>query len=75
VKVSSRKVPGPNGEAFFAPKLAAIAIGALAIGALAIGRLAIGRARVRRLEIDELVVRRLRVIEQLQSPPNHDSEN
>jgi len=51
--------------------LAAIAVGALAIGALAIGRLAIGRARVRRLEIDELVVRRLRVIEQLQSPPNH----
>ena len=54
--------------------LAAIAIGALAIGALAIGRLAIGRARVRRLEIDELVVRRLRVIEQLQSPPSNDSE-
>ena len=55
--------------------LAAIAVGALAIGALAIGRLAIGRARVRRHEIDELVVRRLRVIEQLQTPPNRDSES
>lgn len=48
--------------------LAAVAVGALAIGALAIGRLAIGRARIRRLEIDELIVRRLRVVEQLQSP-------
>jgi hypothetical protein len=43
--------------------VAALALGALAIGALAIGRLAIGRARIRRLEIDELVVRRLRVID------------
>jgi len=50
--------------------LAALAVGALAIGALAIGRLAIGRARIRRLEIDELVVRRLRVTEQLQTPPD-----
>lgn len=49
--------------------VAAVAIGAVAIGALAIGRLVIGRARIRRLEIDELVVRRLRVIEQMQSPP------
>lgn len=49
--------------------LGAIAIGALAMGALAIGRLAVGRARIRRLEIDELVVRRLRVVEQLQAPP------
>jgi len=55
--------------------LAAVAIGALAIGALAIGRLAIGRARVGRLEIDELVVRRLRVIEQLQTPRNRDGED
>lgn len=62
-------------QAIGALVLAAIAVGALAIGALAIGRLAIGRARVRRFEIDELVVRRLRIIEQLQSPPNHDSEN
>lgn len=62
-------------QAVGALALAAVAIGALAIGALAIGRLAIGRARVRRLEIDELVVRRLRVIEQLQTPSNRDSES
>jgi hypothetical protein len=54
--------------------LGAAAIGALAIGALAIGRLAIGRARIGRLEIDELLVRRLRVIEELQVPPNNDPE-
>jgi hypothetical protein len=49
--------------------IGAIAIGALAIGALAIGRLAIGRARIRRLEVDELVVRRLRVINEFKAPP------
>ena len=54
--------------------LGAAAIGALAIGALAIGRLAIGRARIGRLEIDELLVRRLRVIEELQVPPKNDPE-
>jgi len=54
--------------------LGALAIGALAIGALAIGRLAIGRARIRRLEIDELVVRRLRIIEQLSTPPKSNSD-
>jgi hypothetical protein len=48
--------------------LGALAIGALAIGAVAIGRLAIGRARIRRVEIDELVVRRLRITERLQTP-------
>lgn len=48
--------------------LGAFAVGALAIGAMAIGRLAVGRARIRKLEIDELVVRRLRITEQLQSP-------
>lgn len=53
--------------------LAAVAVGALAIGALAIGRLAIGRARIRRLEIDELVVRRLRVVEQLQPPGDRET--
>ena len=55
--------------------LGALAIGALAIGALAIGRLAIGRARIRRLEIDELVVRHLRVTEELQAPPNRDADS
>jgi hypothetical protein len=43
--------------------IGAIAIGALAIGALAIGRLVIGQTRIRRVEIDDLVVRRLRIIE------------
>ena len=48
--------------------LGAFAIGALAIGAVAVGRLAVGRARIRKLEIDELVVRKRRITEELQSP-------
>ena len=55
--------------------LGALAIGALAIGAVAIGRLAIGRARIRRLEIDELVVRRLRITERLQTPDTSAGES
>jgi hypothetical protein len=66
---------GVPSQAFGALALGAIAIGALAIGALAIGRLAIGRARIRRLEIDELVVRRLRVTEELEVPPTPDPES
>ena len=54
--------------------LGALALGALAIGAVAIGRLAIGRARIRRLEIDELVVRKLRVIDEIQAPTRLDPE-
>jgi hypothetical protein len=54
--------------------LGACAIGALAIGALAIGRLAIGRARIGRLEIDELVVRKLSVVDELDTPPKSDPE-
>ena len=46
----------------------ALALGALAIGALAIGRLVIGRSRIRRLEIDELVVRRLHIMDSLTAP-------
>jgi hypothetical protein len=46
----------------------ALAIGALAIGALAVGRLAIRRARFGTVEIDELVVRKLRVTEELREP-------
>jgi len=46
----------------------AIAIGALAIGALAIGWLSIGRARIRRVEIGDLVVRRLRITDELELP-------
>jgi len=49
--------------------LSAVAVGALAIGAIAIGRLAVGRARIRGLEIEELVVRRLRVTDELTVPP------
>ena len=54
--------------------LGAAAIGALAIGAVAIGRLAVGRARIRRVEIDELIVRRLRVVDELNLPGNPPSE-
>jgi hypothetical protein len=43
--------------------LGAMAIGAVAIGALAIGRLNIGGAKLGRVEIDELIVRRLKVLE------------
>ena len=70
VKIGARAI---GAQAVGSAALAAIAIGALAIGALAIGRLAIGRARIRRLEIDELVVKCLRVIEQLRSAPGRDS--
>ena len=58
-----------------AAALGAIAVGALAVGAVAVGRLAIGRARVGRVEIDELVVRRLRIIEALEVPLNTDPES
>jgi len=43
----------------------ALAIGALAIGAMAIGKLRIGRARFKSVEIDELIVRRLTVVDQV----------
>jgi hypothetical protein len=46
-----------------AAAVGAVAIGALAIGRLAIGRLAIKRARFGAVEVDDLVVRKLRVIE------------
>jgi len=62
-------------QAVWGLALAAVAIGAVAIGALAIGKLAIGRARIRRLEIDELVVRRLRLADPLQTLPNRDAES
>jgi len=61
-------------QALGALALGAAAIGALAIGALAIGRLAVGRAQIRHLEIDELVVRRLRIIEALEAPPQSGAE-
>jgi hypothetical protein len=48
--------------------IGASAIGALSVGALAVGVLAVGRfrlrdGRVKRLEIDELIVRRLTILE------------
>jgi hypothetical protein len=43
--------------------LGALAIGAVAIGALAIGRLNVRHARFGRVVIDDLVVKRLRVLE------------
>jgi hypothetical protein len=48
--------------------LGALALGAIAIGAVAIGALSIGRVRVRRarfgqLVVDDLVVRRMRILE------------
>ncbi len=55
-------------KAIGALAIGALAIGALAIGAVAIGRLAIGRTRIRRLEVDELVVRRLRIADEIQVP-------
>jgi hypothetical protein len=64
----------PTLQALGALALGAAAIGALAIGALAIGRLAVGRARIQRLEIDELVVRRLRIVEALETPSQSDTE-
>lgn len=53
--------------------IGAAAVGAVALGALGIGRLFVGRARIRRLDIDELVVRRIRVMEQLTPPPTSTS--
>ena len=54
--------------------LGAFALGAVAMGAVAIGRLAVGRARIKRLEIDELVVRRLRVLDELATPATSAAE-
>jgi hypothetical protein len=54
--------------------IGALAVGALAIGAVAIGRLAIGRARLRRVEIDELIVRRLRITEEVHVPNKFEPE-
>jgi hypothetical protein len=42
----------------------ALALGVLAVGALAIGRLEIRQARLRKVEIDDLIVRKLRILEE-----------
>jgi hypothetical protein len=49
--------------------LGAVAIGAMAIGRLVVGRLAIKKARFGALEVDELIVRRLRVVETCRVDP------
>ncbi len=64
----SRRSPAARTANLLAFALGAAAVGAFAIGALAIGRLAIGRLAIKRarfgaLEVDDLVVRKLRVIE------------
>ena len=73
--MSSNVAPGSGvgaqatrAQAVGALAVGALALGVLAIGAVTIGRLAIGRSRVRRLEIDELVVRRVHIIERLTTP-------
>ena len=55
-------------KAIGALAVGAVAFGALAIGALAIKRLVVDRARIRRIDIDDLVVRRLQIIEKNQGP-------
>jgi hypothetical protein len=61
-------------KAIGALAIGAVAIGALAIGAVAIGRLAIGRTRIGRVEIDDLVVRRLRITEEMRGPDKFEVE-
>jgi hypothetical protein len=63
------------GHALGAAAIGAAALGAVAIGALAVGRLVVGQARIRRVEIDELVVRRLRITEELSVPDGSGSKD
>jgi len=63
------------GHALGAAAIGAAALGAIAVGALAVGRLAVGQARIRRVEIDELVVRRLRITEELSTPHSPGSKD
>ena len=63
------------GHALGAVAIGAAALGAIAVGALAVGRLAVGQARIRRVEIDELVVRRLRITEELSVPHGPGSKD
>jgi hypothetical protein len=58
-----------------AQAVGALAIGALALGAVAIGRLAIGRAKIKRMEIDELVVKKLRITDSLETPLDGGTES
>ena len=62
-------------QAIGALAVGAVAFGALAFGAVAIGALAIGRTRIRRVEIDDLVVRRLRIIEDVHLPGKVETDS
>ena len=67
-QVVTRNARPVSAAGMVALALGATAIGAVAIGALAIGRVALGRrvvkkARFATLEVDELVVRKLRVVD------------
>ncbi len=62
-RVETLTATAAAGAALGAAALGALAIGAMAVGALAIGRLVVGHARFGKLEIDELVVRKLTVLE------------
>ena len=59
---------GIRASAVGAQAIGAMAIGTLALGVVAIGRLAIGRSRIKRLEIDELVVKKIRITDSLETP-------
>jgi len=64
--ITGGALDGGRASGAAAAALAAIgasAIGALAIGALAIGKLYVGAARFKRLEIDELIVKKLTILE------------
>jgi hypothetical protein len=74
VRHLSLRSESTGAKAIGALAVGAFAIGALAIGAVVIGRLAIGRTRIRRLEVDELVVRRLRITDELQVPDKFEAE-
>ena len=63
------------GQALGAVAIGAAALGAVAVGALAVGRLVVGRARIGCVEIDELVVRRLRITEELSVPHDPGSKD
>ena len=67
-----RRVDIPAGVSVMAIAVGAFAVGALAIGALAVGRLAIKRmalekAQIGNIEVENLTIRRLHVIEPIQT--------
>lgn len=73
IRHSGNRSEKTGAKAMGALAVGAVAIGALAIGVLAIGRLVVGRARIRRIEVDDLVVRRLHIIEKIQTPEKSEA--